>query len=369
MDRQRSDIAIFGNLDVRGGGSRVFVNNIKEWVADGLTVELVGYRQAAPIFPEELPEQVRFHHLGTNHNLTTSFALWLYVLKYRPRVLVGSSHRSNLLLCHLARFPSHETRIWLTVHQDFVYSGKRSGREKARKLAEVKRYYPNANGIICVSKGAADNLKEATLLPENKVHAVHNAVLDSSVMARAAIPVQHPWLDDPCEKVFIAVGRLAEQKDFGTLISAFGKVRKQVKSRLIILGEGPERKVLEQQIQREGLVQDVELKGFVENPYSWIARSDVFVSSSRWEGFGNVIAEALGIGLPIVSTDCPSGPSEILCEGRYGELVPVQDSEALASGMIRAMESEHNADTMKDAATRFWAKNTAPQYLRLFGLE
>jgi len=142
----------------------------------------------------------------------------------------------------------------------------------------------------------------------------------------------------------LSIGRLTKAKNYSTLIEAFAKVRQQRDVRLAILGNGEERPSLEGLVRRLGLENDVWLPGFVDPPYPYLARASVFVQSSIWEGFPTVIVEALAFGVPVVSTDCPSGPREILENGRFGELVPVGDVEALADAIRRALDVPHDPD-------------------------
>jgi glycosyltransferase involved in cell wall biosynthesis len=156
----------------------------------------------------------------------------------------------------------------------------------------------------------------------------------------AAEPLEHPWFRPGEPAVILALGRLVPQKDFGMLIRAFAQVRRARAARLLILGEGPERDGLAAAIAENGLQDDVQLPGWTVNPYPYMARSRLFVLSSRWEGLPTVLIEALFCGVEVVSTDCPSGPREILDGGRYGALVPVGDVDALAEAMERALSRD-----------------------------
>jgi glycosyltransferase involved in cell wall biosynthesis len=362
------DIVIFGDLQSRGGGARVFACNIKKWVANGYQVEVLGYRNAEPFLADELPLCVSFRHLNSSHKITTLKVLWRYARQLKPRVILGTSHLSNLILAWLTRLPGHETHCWLTVHQDFAYSQRQDAISKRRRLRAIRSQYSHAAGIICVSRGAADSLMRAAGLPADKVHVVYNAVLDDSILMRAEEKVDHQWFPATEVPVIISVGRLAPQKDYATLLQAFALVRSRRPCRLIILGEGPLRQELEDQARKLGITTDISLPGFIDNPYSWMRNSQVFALSSRWEGFGNVVAEALGLGLPIVATDCPSGPAEILGHGRYGRLVPPGDVQGMAAALLETLERGPLDYDPVEAARPYRAEETAPQYLRLFGL-
>jgi glycosyltransferase involved in cell wall biosynthesis len=200
----------------------------------------------------------------------------------------------------------------------------------------IKRFYPWADGIVTVSNGVADDLAQVTGIRE-RIQAIYNPVVTPELREKVQAPLAHPWFGPGEPPVVLAVGRLTMQKDFSTLIQAFAQVRRARAARLLILGEGAERPVLEELVRQLGLEQDVSLPGFVTNPYPYMARASLFVLSSRWEGLPGVLIEALYCGAPLIATDCPSGPREILADGQYGQLVPVGDATALALAIEAAL--------------------------------
>jgi glycosyltransferase involved in cell wall biosynthesis len=202
----------------------------------------------------------------------------------------------------------------------------------------IKRFYPWADVIVAVSKGVADDLIHLTGIPNRQVRVIYNPIVTPEFRKKTEAFLDHPWFGPGQPPVILAVGRLTAQKDFATLIQAFAQVRQTRQTRLLILGEGEERPRLEAQIHLLGLQEDIGLPGFVSNPYPYMCRAGVFVLSSRWEGLPGVLIEALYCGAPLVATDCPSGPREILAEGRYGQLVPVGDAPALAEAIHLALD-------------------------------
>jgi glycosyltransferase involved in cell wall biosynthesis len=169
--------------------------------------------------------------------------------------------------------------------------------------------------------------------------------------------------------VILSAGRLVAKKDLATLLRAFARVREAERARLIILGEGRERSRLEGLAHKLGIAQDLKIVGWVANPYAYMARAAVFASSSIREGFGNVLVEALACGCPVVATDCPSGPAEILGDGRYGRLVAPSDAEALAAALLDALLSRPDPDLLQRRAQVFTAQHATDIYLDLLGLE
>jgi len=166
--------------------------------------------------------------------------------------------------------------------------------------------------------------------------------------------------------VILAVGRLVVQKDYPTLLRAFSLVRRKRQAHLLILGEGQERPRLEALVRQLGLTENVQMPGFVKNPYAYMARARLLVLSSKWEGFGNVLMEALACGTPVVSTDCKSGPGEILAEGRFGRLVPVGDAQALAAAMLETLQTPPDQAMLRQRAQDFTLEKSVKEYLRVF---
>ncbi len=174
-------------------------------------------------------------------------------------------------------------------------------------------------------------------------------------LQKAAEPIGHHWFAPGQPPVVLGIGRLTKQKEFVTLLRSFAQVRTHCAARLMVLGEGEDRLSLEALINDLGLSECVALPGFVKNPYPYLRAASVFALSSAWEGLPTVLIEALALGTPIVSTNCPSGPSEILNGGQHGALIPVGDSEAMADAIYKALtsgRSERNAEA--------WRKFTVP---------
>jgi glycosyltransferase involved in cell wall biosynthesis len=222
--------------------------------------------------------------------------------------------------------------------------------------------YPQADTIICVSKGVQDDLERTLELNPGATTMIHNAVITPQVRRMRREKVTHPWLlsDTP---VVMGLGSLTTQKDFATLIQAVDVLRKNRECRLIIAGSGPQKKNLEKLIDHLEMTNIVDLPGFVENPYAMMQQADVFVLSSKWEGFGNVLIEALYCGCPVVSTDCQSGPAEILVGGEYGELTPVGDEKQMADAIASQIDDPPPTDRLQKRAKMFRSENIGKKYL------
>ncbi|MEM2568314.1 MAG: glycosyltransferase, partial [Candidatus Bathyarchaeia archaeon] len=216
----------------------------------------------------------------------------------------------------------------------------------------LKATYPRADRIVASSKDLAKDLLEFTGVSVERVRIIYNPY-DPEIERKANEPLSHPWFSNGQLPVILGVGRLHVQKDFPTLIQAFALVRQNRPCRLVILGEGEERPKLERLVRELGLENDVSLAGFEPNPFKFMKNASVFVLSSKYEGFGNVIIEALACGCPVVSTDCPSGPSEILEDGKWGKLVPVGDVEAMAKAILETLDNPPDRKALQQRAMDF----------------
>ena len=187
------------------------------------------------------------------------------------------------------------------------------------------------------------------------------------MLARAEEPCPHPWLTGGDRPVLLTVGRLAPQKDHATLLRAFAIVRRTRAARLVIFGEGTERARIESLRRDLGLEADVDLPGVTDNPYAAMRRASLFVLSSRFEGLPTVLVEALACGCPAVSTTCPSGPAEILAGGRHGVLVPPENPQALAAGILQGLDQPWDRDELRRRGAEYSLAASRDQYLALLG--
>ena len=227
------------------------------------------------------------------------------------------------------------TRVAVSVHTTLSEAVPNVGNLRGRLVRYcVQLFYPLAYAVVAVSQGVAEDLICTTRIPESKVRVIYNPVVTPELFVRASEPLDHPWFIPGEPPVVLGVGSLRGAKDFATLIRAFALLRKEYPARLIILGEGQERPQLEALVRELGIEEDVILPGFDENPYNYMKQARVFVLSSQREGLPTVLIEAMALGTPVVSTDCPNGPREILEGGKWGTLVPRGNPEELAKAIL-----------------------------------
>lgn len=286
-----------------------------------------------------------------------------YLRRERPQALLSAMTASNLLVLWARKLAGGPTRIVISEREHVQTQLREAGWQYL--LPMIRRMYPRADARVAVAKGVADAVSLVARIPRADVVAIYNPVYHDGMLALAKAPVDHPWLAPDAPPVVLGVGRLAPQKDFATLLRAFARVRRQRRARLLILGEGVRRPELETLAGTLGVAADVGMPGFVENPHAYLARAAVFALSSRWEGLPRVVIEALAAGCPVVSTDCPGGPTEILEGGAWGRLVPVGDSRALAEALLATLDEAPPRDRLRRRAQCFSVERSADGYLEV----
>ena len=334
---------------LRGGGAeRVMVTLANGFAERGYEVDLVLARAEGP-YLKEVADAVRVVDLKSTRVLNSLPGLVRYLRRVRPLVLLSAMGHANVVAVVakvLARVP---TRVVVSERNNFSVSKKHARSHRANAMGRSMRWaYRRAAGVIAISGGVADDLSVQLEIPRENIKVVYNPLDIDRAQVLSRLEQTRLFSDGKGHKLILGIGRLVEQKGFLHLIRAFAQVRSGSSVKLCILGEGPLRESLQAEVERLGLINEIVLPGFVDNPFAVMRQANLFVLSSGWEGFGNVLVEAMACGIPVVSTACPSGPDEILEQGRWGRLVPVGDVDALAAAMAATLdENEH-----PDVATR-----------------
>jgi glycosyltransferase involved in cell wall biosynthesis len=322
-----------------GGVERIMLNLAKGIADRGYSVDLVLARAEGP-FMNDIPDSIRLIDLKASRVLSSTPALMRYLRHERPMTLLSVMY-ANIIAVWSKRMAGIPLRAILAEHNTLssvVSGGKDIRWHIYPRLA--KWFYPWADGIIAVSGGVADDLAQMIKIPSDRIQVIYNPIVTPDLFEKSRVSIEHPWFTSGEPPVLLAVGRLTAQKAFDVLIRAFAQVRKDHPVRLMILGEGEKRLELEALIREYALEQDISMPGFVPNPYPYMAHAATFVLSSRWEGLPTVLVEAMALGIPIISTDCPSGPREILKDGKYGKLVPMGDQFALANAIATSLTAD-----------------------------
>lgn len=348
-----------------GGAERIILTLAAGLSARGVGVDLV-LASATGEYLDRAPETVRLVDLGATRPLTAVPALARYLRRQRPRALLSTILSANLAAFLAHRLAGVATR--LVARESSTLSVDLTRMTPLNRLLApwlIARGFARAHAFVAPSQSAADDLAKTAGIPREAIEVIYNPVVSDALRERARQPAGHPWLQGDAVPVIVGMGRLTWQKDFATLIRAFTLVRRAMPARLIILGEGEDRGGLESLRQALGVAEDVDLPGFVDNPYTLLARARLFVLSSRWEGLPGSLIEALACGVPVVSTDCPSGPREILDHGAYGQLVGVGDAEDMAAAILRALDQGYVAADPAAWLKRFEVEANVDRYLSL----
>jgi glycosyltransferase involved in cell wall biosynthesis len=354
-----------------GGVERMMVNLANGFAEARAVVHLIVKAQEGPYLDRLNPKVVKVP-VTSDDNRGIIEEFHAYLLKERPDIVMSSKERDDhLALAVKDRLNDKATRFILRVGTSLSARPELRSRNPLRcwfQKRRMKGLLARADGVIAISHGVAEDLTTCLDTPPEIITVLPNPTITPDLLALARQPAEHPWMNEQEVPVIMGIGRLGRAKDFSTLIRAFALLRKERHCRLIILGKGRQKDNLSALIHALGIGEDAHLAGFVQNPYAYLARAKLFVLSSRWEGLPNVLTEALAVGTPVVSTDCPSGPREILQNGRYGPLVPPGDIEALAKAMAATLDNPLSAEFLREAVKDYTVGNSARAYLKAFGL-
>jgi len=394
QDKKR--IALFvGSFEGSGGAERVFLNLACGLASRGHRVDLVMARHKGH-FLDQIPPEVRVVDLKVrsarqslwvlprlgkdawfwakmilsrkpHYVLGALPALAKYLKRERPDVVISSMHYPNVVAVVARDLAGVQSKVVLTVHntlsQEIAFSRKR--RSKGDKVKVDQRVFPRADAVVAVSLGVAEDLAKTLSLPDETFSMIYNPVDTEFLERQASEPLSHPWFSGDGVPVLLAVGGFKPAKDHATLLRALAIVRAERSVRLIILGEGKLREHLTRQAEGLGITADLNMPGFVNNPYQYMAQASLFVLSSVFEGLGMVLVEALACGCPVISTDCPSGPNEILAQGLFGGLVPMGDEQAMAKAITQALDTPHDKARLIARGREFSLDRATENYLEL----
>jgi glycosyltransferase involved in cell wall biosynthesis len=293
-------------------------------------------------------------------------SLIAYLKAQRPAAMIAFGGASAAILARKLSGVHCRAVIATGAMISYLTEGSSGLRSNAQRHI-MRRLLRAADCIIACSRGVARDIFSLGGVDFERVRVIYNPVVGLDFYRRAEEPVDHSWFANPASPVVLAAGELIKHKDFTTLIRAFAIVAAARDAKLVILGEGLERPRLQELVSQLGLSASVDMPGYQQNPYKFMRRASVFVSSSVSEAFGNVIAEALAVGTPVVATEC-AGPAEILDHGRFGRLVPMRDPDALAKAILETIETPPDRDNLRARGSDFAIEKILPLYIEALGL-
>lgn len=362
------DIAIFLPSLEGGGAERVMSILANGFAARGHKVDLVLVSAHGPYISKISPH-VRIVELGSGTVSRSIIALTRYMRREQPKALLAALSHANVIAIIAHALAGSRARLVVSERLSLSAARKYSRGFRDRIIRALMRItYHRADRIVVVASAMIRELHEYLNLPTDRIQCIYNPVVDNGLVAAAEEPCTHPWMrPGEVTPVILACGRLTEQKDFTTLLEAFRIVRARRPVRLIVLGEGEERAALLAQAEIGGMAADISLPGFAANPFAFMKRADVFVLSSIYEGMPGALIQAMACGAPVVSTNCPTGPDEILEHGKWGYLVEMRDPNAMADAIERAL-TQGGIDA-RHRASAFSEVDAVGRYLEALGFE
>jgi glycosyltransferase involved in cell wall biosynthesis len=354
-------ICLFLHSATVGGAERVAINLANRLIVLDHQVQIV-LIQGGGHLENQINENVEISYLDANSMKWAFLALGAFVRKQRPDILLSFLPEANSRAI-LASVLFRKGPTVIPTEHSAIYD---NNGELLRNIGLEKFLYKLVDLIVAVSDGVADDVTRYASIRHEKIKKVHNPVIHQDIIGCEYEMPNHEWLKDEELPVIISGGRHVPQKNFHLLIGTFDRIIQEVpETRLILFGEGPLTKDYRIEIKNKGLGSRVDVVGYVPDPLKYLKHSDVFVLSSNREGLPTVMIEALATGTPVVSTDCPHGPAEILSNGKYGKLVPPRDSAALCEGIKSTLQTPIDPSTLQARAQSFTIERQTDKFLSL----
>lgn len=350
---------------MNGGGAERVMLTLANALAqkDMMSIDLV-LNRAEGIYLKDVSEKVNIVNLNTSRVIKSLLPLSRYIREERPEAIISAMNYVNIITILSKILSGIDTRVIVTEHDNFSISSSNKNMAYSLIFKKLMSWtYRKASSVVAVSDGVADDLAKNIKLDRNKIFTIYNPVVTEKLQRQKNEKIDHPLIRNNCSYI-IGVGRLEPQKNFSLLINAFAKIHKELDLYLVILGQGRLDQQLKELINRLDLDDKVIMAGFSDNPYAWIKNSKCFVLSSEHEGLPTVLIESMACGTPVVSTDCPSGPNEILEDGKWGALVPVGNVELLSKAIVKVISKPNDID-VKERASFFSVENSVNKYLEL----
>ena len=353
----------FGSFE-GGGAERMMVNLAKGLSKDGLEATIYVVNKTGP-YLKEVPDNIRILSYDSKFGVKSVIHSLRKTLVYDglDAIISTQMHINSALGLASIGLKKRPLLIFREANTPTkIVNSKFIGRL-------YKYFYSFADHYVAVSRGVKKDMMDYFKLEESTVTVIYNPVLDDTMYLKMNDEVEHPWFNNFDIPVIVGMGRFSPQKGFEDLVDAFEIVRKHRKTRLVIFGKKDESsayfQMIKNKVEKSVYKEDIALLGFVDNPFKYLKKANLFVLSSKFEGLPGVLIQAMACGCPVVSTDCPSGPIEILDNGRYGSLVEVGDVNNLGRAMIDTLENPKTKIELKERAKLFSTEKASYNYIQL----
>lgn len=350
-----------------GGAERVSVNLANAIRQKGHNVDLVLInRLGCGAFFDELESSIRILELPQSRTLMSAIGFRKYLIEERPDLVISALTHINVSTLIACQMSSYRPPITIVEHGQFSRERERPMSLSVRTAYRLAPWlYPLANVIAAVSEGARQDLARSIGIAPERISVLHNPVVTENLLEASRMPIDHPWFEDGESPVILAVGALRPEKNFPLLITAFDIVRRRRQARLVIVGDGPEMSTVRKCAESSQYTADIALLGFEANPFRYMRHAALLALCSDHEALPSVLIEAMACGTPVVATDCPTGPSEILLGGALGALSKMRDPIGLADALEKSLDAPISGDLLRKRASSFSAEHAASGYLSL----
>lgn len=348
-----------------GGAEKVMLLLAKGFAEKGFNVDLIVCKATGHLM-NSVPEGVNFINLEAKRIVFAFPSLIKFLYGSDTDIIFSSLKPVNILTVLSKKLLFLQAKVGIVEHSTLSERILNAKKIKDKFVIPflMKWTYKFADQIICVSKGVADDLSATLSLDRSSIEVIYNPVIDNELVEKSNEPITHKWFEQGTP-VIIGMGRLIEEKNFPLLIRSFSMVRERIESKLMILGEGEKKAEIKKLISDLKITQDVDLIGFVENPYKYLKNANLFVLSSNVEGLPTALIEAMACGTPVISTDCPSGPREILENGKFGALIKMNSHEELSEKMCECLENTKCVNKQWNSE-KYSVDNAVNRYLKIF---
>ncbi len=341
-----------------GGMEKMMINLSKSLLRLGVKVNFILMNEKGD-YTGSIKKELKVVSFDVKNMVSSVPYLAEYIKNRRPDKIMSVGRASNITLLLASKITEHEFEKVISL-RNIVNEERNKWKDLIYKYL-IKITYNGADKYIPISYGVYEDHKRIVDISKDKTKVIYNPAFRKEIVDKSKKKVKHKWFNGK-DKIILSAGRLCRQKNFVLLVKAFSKVNNVIDSKLAILGKGEKREDIIRAARKVGVRDKVDLLGFVSNPYKYMAKADLFVLPSRWEGFGNVIVEAMAVGTSIVATNCPGGPAEILENGKWGDLVPTNSPKAMANAIVDNLRNPQNGDDLIRRAKNFCIDKIAPEY-------